>query len=56
MILILAYISYQGKEEIKMKQVFGDLKHFIAILAFLFGVSTAVVISILFFILFMLDK
>lgn len=38
-----------------MKQVFNDFKYFIAMLAFLFGASTAVIVSMLFFVLFMLD-
>ena len=37
-----------------MKRVFEEYKPFVAILAFIFGVSTAVIISMLSFIIFML--
>lgn len=37
-----------------MKQVFEESKPFVVILAFIFGVSTAVIVSMLSFIIFML--
>ena len=54
MSVILACILYQGGE-LKMKQVLNNFKHFIAMLAFLFGISTAVIVGMLFFVLFMLE-